>query len=72
MLGILWDDTQTLQLIIWCVGVASILAGAWIQDRREIRRDEGEAEKLRDEYRSRIELLEGQVYKLTYPEGDDE
>ena len=72
MLGILWDDTQTLQLIIWSVGVAGILASAWIQDRREIRRDDGNVKKLCESYEARIETLEGQVYKLTYPKGGDE
>lgn len=55
---------DTLTIVIWCVGVVSMAATAWIQDRREVRREKGEAQVLRDGFEERISHLENEVKDL--------
>lgn len=50
--------------IIWCIGVVAMAATAWIQDRRDIRREKGEAAEIRKRYGQRISRLEESVRKL--------
>ena len=35
-------------LLIWCIGVVAMAASAWIQDRRDRRREEGQLQALKD------------------------
>lgn len=44
-------------VVIWSIGVVAMMATAWIQDRREIRREDGQFKTLRDEFAEAIDLL---------------
>lgn len=55
---------MTIEIVIWCVGMVSMAATSWLQDRRDRRADEGSFVRLRNEYERRISNLEAMVAAL--------
>jgi len=53
------------ELLIWALGAASMLASAWITDRRDVRRGRGIARELAERFEARIERLEARVDAVT-------
>ena len=50
-----------LTIVVWSVGVVAMAAASWLQDRRDVRREEGALTKFREELESRVDSVEGQV-----------
>ena len=53
-----------LTIVVWSVGVVAMAAASWLQDRRDVRREEGALAKFREELEGRVETMERQVGTL--------
>ena len=53
-----------LTIVVWSVGVVAMAAASWLQDRRDVRREEGALTKFREELESRVQGLDDQMSTL--------
>ena len=52
-------------IVVWSIGVVAMMLGTWIQDRRDIRRENGEVVRLREAFNDRLERVEKDLREAT-------